>query len=46
MKSAFITNLLDAHLVADEHFTGVSNPDFGQELRKLLPGSGFEVSAE
>ena len=46
IEPAFIAKLLDAHLVFDKQFAGMSHAYFDQELRIGFSGSRFEIAAE
>src|SRR5882762_4932045 len=46
IKSAFITKLLDAEVVFDQQFAGVSDPKLEEETGIGLSGPGFEETAE
>jgi hypothetical protein len=46
LEAALVANLLNCHIVAEQHFTGISDPDFDQKLRELFAGAGFKVPAK
>lgn len=46
MEAAFVTDLLDIHLVFDQEFAGVPNADFNKELRECLAGTRLEIAAK
>lgn len=46
LKAAGVADLLDIHVIINQHFAGVSDSDFDNELGKLLACAGFEVPAK
>lgn len=46
VEPALIAKLLDAEVVFDEQFAGLSHPDLDEELRVGLAGPRFEIPAE